>query len=93
MTFSTKVERRDRAYDARVRVATCGRVDVVVVFVWVDAVLLELVVVDGATLACACAGAVEAAAGAFCRTRPKIEAAAATDATSVMTLAPAFFFN
>ena len=57
-----------------------------------DVVLVELDVVAGAELACASAGEVAAAAGGFCRTRPKIETAAATLATTVATLAVVFFF-
>ena len=79
-------------HEARVRVVTFV---VVVDFVCDEVEDAEVVEPDedaSAGLACACAGAVDAAAGAFCRTRPKIEAAAAMDAAITATLAPVFFF-
>ncbi len=85
--------RHPECHDARVRVMTFAAV--VVDFVCAEAdevVLVEPDVVAGAELACTRAGELDAAAGAFCRTRPKIETAAATLATTVATLAVVFFF-
>jgi hypothetical protein len=66
----------------------------------VEALLVEVEEVavvepDGAApvvFACTRAGVLDADAGAFWRTRPKIEAAAARDAAMAAILAPVFFF-